>query len=168
MAEFVSSTHKGGCFCGAVTYEYCWDSEESKPVFAAYCHCQFCRSSRSVSAADILGVPIAAFKITAGEENLKQYKPSSGKVHKSFCITCGSTILQVCSKMRIVFSLSLVGRFKFISSFYPLTVQNNRALSVLRFTAFSPQLWRVVPRNSQTSLQHSNRFVYCVYSFIRH
>ena len=168
MAEFVSSTHKGGCFCGAVTYEYCWDSEESKPVFAAYCHCQFCRSSRSVSAADILGVPIAAFKITAGEENLKQYKPSSGKVHKSFCITCGSTILQVCSK-RIVFGLS----FKLVdlNLFPPSTrspCKNNRALWVLLFTAFSPQLWRVVPRNSQTSLQHSNRFVYCVYSFIRH
>ena len=101
MTEFVSSTHKGGCFCGAVTYEYCWDSEESKPKFAVYCHCQFCRSSRSVSAADILGVPKAAFKITAGEENLKQYKTSNGKLHKSFCITCGSTILQVCISKRV-------------------------------------------------------------------
>ena len=76
----------GGCNCGAVRYEV------TEPlVVASYCHCKRCQR-RSGTGASANGHPApGAFKIVAGEDRLRVWKPDSGG-EKWFCGDCGSAM----------------------------------------------------------------------------
>lgn len=76
--------HKGSCLCGAVTFEV----EGPLPPPDA-CHCTHCRkqSGHYFVSTD---VPRAALTIH-GAERLTWY-PSSEKVRRGFCATCGSAL----------------------------------------------------------------------------
>jgi hypothetical protein len=76
----------GGCNCGAVRYEV------TEPlVIASYCHCKRCqRRSGAAASANAHPAP-GAFRIVAGEDRLKHWKPEDGG-EKWFCGDCGSSI----------------------------------------------------------------------------
>jgi hypothetical protein len=83
----MSSTHQGGCFCGAVEIEVTGAPEEM-----GYCHCSSCRS--------YTGAPLVAFVLFKAE-NVRVTKGASliGRFRKSemserqFCTRCGGHIM---------------------------------------------------------------------------
>ena len=75
----------GGCNCGAVRFEV-----TSRLLLASYCHCKRCQR-RSGAAASANAHPAPdTFRIVAGEDKLRVWKPESGG-EKWFCGDCGST-----------------------------------------------------------------------------
>jgi hypothetical protein len=80
-------THKGSCFCGAVTIEV-----TGTPVEIGYCHCSSCRSYS--------GAPLVSFtlwkdenvRITKGAEFVGGYN-KTGKSLRRFCKKCGGRIM---------------------------------------------------------------------------
>jgi hypothetical protein len=76
----------GGCNCGAVRFEV------TEPLTGAgYCHCRRCQR-RTGTAASASGYPVpGSFRIVAGEDKLKAWKPEDG-FEKWFCGECGSAL----------------------------------------------------------------------------
>ena len=76
----------GGCNCGAVRFEI------TEPLASArYCHCTRCQRRTGTAASANASVVRGSFRITAGEEALKFWKPDDGAA-KWFCGECGSAI----------------------------------------------------------------------------
>jgi hypothetical protein len=76
----------GRCNCGAVQFEV-----SEPPVAAFYCHCRRCqRRSGAAASANAQPVP-GTFRIVAGEERLRVWKPEGGR-EKWFCGECGSAL----------------------------------------------------------------------------
>lgn len=74
--------HKGSCLCGAVSFEV---DRELKPADA--CHCSQCRKQSGHFWAS---TNVAREALTVhGAENLTWY-PSSERVRRGFCSTCGA------------------------------------------------------------------------------
>jgi hypothetical protein len=80
-------THKGSCFCGAVTLE-----ANGAPDVMGYCHCRSCRSWS--------GGPVNAFslwkpdavRVTSGGENIATYAKTPGSQRK-YCVKCGGHLM---------------------------------------------------------------------------
>jgi len=76
----------GGCNCGAARYEV------SEPfVSASYCHCSRCQRRTGTAAAANGRVAHGSFRIVAGEDQLRAWKPDAG-FEKWFCGECGSAL----------------------------------------------------------------------------
>ena len=76
----------GGCNCGAVRFEV-----TAPLALASYCHCKRCQR-RSGAAASANAHPAPdAFRIVAGEDRLRVWKPDGGG-EKWFCGDCGSSL----------------------------------------------------------------------------
>ena len=78
---------RGGCMCGAVQLEI-----ELPPKWCAHCHCGMCRHAHSSAFVTWVGVERDKFRLTAGEDSLVRYA-SSAAAQRSFCRTCGTTLL---------------------------------------------------------------------------
>lgn len=74
-------THKGGCHCGAVRFEV--EAPAAPDVMS--CTCSMC----AVTGFLHLIVAADAFRITAGEDNLTEYRFNTGTARHLFCKTCG-------------------------------------------------------------------------------
>jgi hypothetical protein len=76
----------GGCNCGAVRFVV------TEPlVVASYCHCKRCqRRSGAAASANAHPAP-GTFRIVAGEDRLRVWKPEGGG-EKWFCGDCGSSL----------------------------------------------------------------------------
>jgi hypothetical protein len=76
----------GGCNCGNVRYEV------TGPLSgASYCHCRRCqRRTGSAASANASAAP-GSFRVVAGEERLRVWKPDGGW-EKWFCGECGSSL----------------------------------------------------------------------------
>ena len=79
----------GSCNCGAVTYEAAGDV-----IFNLLCHCKPCSRSRGVSPTHVIGVADDDFKVTLGQDNIKEVQPNTGKMTHAFCTKCGCHIFQ--------------------------------------------------------------------------
>ena len=78
---------KGSCLCGAVQYE------TSVPLEGIdHCHCSMCRRAHGSAFATYGRVPNERYRVTAGADRVKVYQ-SSDAVRRSFCETCGSSLL---------------------------------------------------------------------------
>ena len=73
--------------CGAVRFEV------TRPLLGAlYCHCKRCqRRTGSAFSVSALMEP-GSFRITAGEDHLRSWRPPDDGWVKSFCELCGSQI----------------------------------------------------------------------------
>ena len=73
----------GHCLCGAVRFEV------DEPLLGAlYCHCTRCqRRTGSAFSASAITEP-GSFRITAGEEHVRAWRPPDGW-EKAFCGLCG-------------------------------------------------------------------------------
>lgn len=78
--------HVGGCACGGVRYVI---EGDLAPI--QLCHCSICRKSNGSAFAANMPIPAAAFRLTSGEELLREFESSPGK-RRTFCETCGSPI----------------------------------------------------------------------------
>jgi hypothetical protein len=76
--------YRGGCLCGAVTFEVALPA-----TFVGHCHCSMCRRAHGAAYVTWVGVPVGMFYLTKGKETLVDYQ-SSDHVTRSFCGRCGS------------------------------------------------------------------------------
>ncbi len=76
----------GGCGCGAVRFEVT-EALES----ANYCHCTRCQRRSGTAASANARVRPGSFRIIAGEESLRAWRPVDGW-EKWFCGECGSAL----------------------------------------------------------------------------
>lgn len=72
--------YKGGCQCGAVTYEVDVDLDG-----AITCNCSRCQKMGFVLAF----APRDRFDLKSGEDNLSEYRFNTGTIRHLFCKTCG-------------------------------------------------------------------------------
>jgi hypothetical protein len=80
----------GGCNCGAVRYEV------TEPlVRASYCHCKRCQRRTGTAASAQAHPAPGAFRIVAGRQKLRMWKPPDGAGEKWFCGECGSAMFGV-------------------------------------------------------------------------
>jgi hypothetical protein len=82
----------GSCLCRAVRYEC------SDPTHSVNCHCSRCRKSNGAAFATVLRVPLASFRIVAGEGSLARYESSPG-CERTFCKVCGSNLFSLRSAL---------------------------------------------------------------------
>lgn len=76
----------GGCGCGAVRFEV------SEPLVSSiYCHCTRCQRRTGTAASVSARAQPGSFRIVAGEDKLKAWKPDGG-AEKWFCGHCGSAM----------------------------------------------------------------------------
>lgn len=78
--------HQGSCLCGQIQFEC-----EQIIGDTVLCHCRSCRKSSGSAFGANAAVPIQAFRITNGDNLLKQFESSPGKV-RNFCGHCGSPL----------------------------------------------------------------------------
>lgn len=76
----------GGCLCGGVRYEV-----TAPPLSVGYCHCTRCQRRSGTAASAQARLAPGSFRITRGEELVREYAPSEGFL-KCFCSTCGSAL----------------------------------------------------------------------------
>lgn len=77
---------QGSCLCGGVRFEV-------DPPFlrASHCHCSRCRKHSGAFGGTQGRVPREKFRLLAGEELLRIYRPNGGMA-KVFCSECGSSL----------------------------------------------------------------------------
>ena len=77
---------RGSCLCGGVRFEV------TAPFRRAnYCHCSRCRKHSGAAALAQGRVAREAFRLLAGEELIRVFRPDGGAV-KAFCSVCGSSL----------------------------------------------------------------------------
>ena len=74
-------THKGGCHCGAVRFEV----DAPARLELTSCTCSMCSKTGFIH----LIVKDAEFRVTAGQDNLTDYRFNTGTAKHLFCKTCG-------------------------------------------------------------------------------
>jgi len=72
--------YKGGCQCGAVSYEVDVDIDQ-----AMTCNCSRCQKLGSVMAF----APRDSFKLKKGEDAVTEYRFNKKQISHLFCKTCG-------------------------------------------------------------------------------
>ena len=76
----------GGCLCNGVRFEYHGEIEE-----ISMCHCSMCRKAQGSAYVAISPIDSAKFRITKGQELLKEYRAVPHKA-RVFCSNCGSPL----------------------------------------------------------------------------
>ncbi|PAU51207.1 ribulose phosphate epimerase [Pseudomonas sp. PIC25] len=78
--------YTGSCLCGSVKYRI-----DAPIASLTHCHCSMCRKAHGAAFATYAGVPLDAFHITEGKDQLGVYH-SSVHVTRTFCKNCGATL----------------------------------------------------------------------------
>jgi hypothetical protein len=87
MSSTDANRARGACLCGAVRFEI-----EFPTKWCAHCHCTLCRRAHGAAFVTWVGVEEPRFRITHGADHLRHYA-SSPEALRSFCTSCGSTLL---------------------------------------------------------------------------
>src|ERR671936_500979 len=83
----MAETLRGSCLCGGVRFEI------TAPFLNAnHCHCTRCRKHSGTFGLTQARVPREGFRLLAGEELIRVYRPSDGGAVKAFCSVCGSSL----------------------------------------------------------------------------
>jgi hypothetical protein len=78
---------KGSCLCGSVVYEVL---QIDTPI--GHCSCHTCRKAHAAAFNTAAGVKHENFRWVEGQELLKSYESSPGKL-RYFCSNCGSHLI---------------------------------------------------------------------------
>lgn len=78
---------KGSCLCGAIEYEC-----STLDTAISHCHCHTCRKAHAAAFASTAGVIRENFSWVKGQELLKSFESSPGKL-RHFCSVCGSHLV---------------------------------------------------------------------------
>ena len=77
----------GSCLCGGVRFEV------TEPfIRASHCHCSRCRKHSGTFGETQARVPRSGFRLIAGAELLRVYRPAEDAAAKVFCSVCGSSV----------------------------------------------------------------------------
>jgi hypothetical protein len=88
------ATIKGGCLCGAVTYEV-----QGEPMFVGHCACENCQKTSGTGHSTVAAFPEAQVAIH-GQTTAYQGKGDSGQPTTSqFCPRCGTRLFTRASVM---------------------------------------------------------------------
>lgn len=79
---------KGGCLCGAVTYE-----TQAEPQIVGHCHCVDCRKSSGTGHGTHVGLLETDLTIEGAMKFYDHAADSGNIVSRGFCANCGSAIL---------------------------------------------------------------------------
>jgi hypothetical protein len=74
------TTHKGGCHCGKIAYEF--DGEIGEVL---ECNCSYCAKRGSL----LHFIPATAFRLSTPREALVPYKFNKRAIDHHFCAVCG-------------------------------------------------------------------------------
>ena len=74
-------THRGGCHCGRVRYEF----EAEPDLVVTECNCSVCCKSGHLGVI----VPKERFQLLSGEAHLSEYTFNTGTARHRFCRHCG-------------------------------------------------------------------------------
>jgi hypothetical protein len=85
----------GGCFCGALRYEF-----DGEPVFKGQCHCRECQFITGGHPNAVFGLPVAQFRYTKGTP--KSFVRDGSPTTREFCETCGTHILGRSGRLPLV------------------------------------------------------------------
>jgi hypothetical protein len=77
---------QGSCLCGGVRFEV-----TAAFLWANHCHCTRCRKHSGTYGGVQARVPRAGFRLLAGEDLIRVFRPGDGRV-KAFCSVCGSSL----------------------------------------------------------------------------
>lgn len=77
----------GGCLCGAVRY-----AVSGSFLRAGHCHCSRCRKHSGAAVCTQGRVRREDFRLLAGEEWIRVYRPAPDASVKAFCVVCGSSL----------------------------------------------------------------------------
>jgi len=80
-------TVRGGCLCGAVSFEVNLPSK-----WCAHCHCSKCRKAHGAGYVTWVGFESDQFVLKKGDHHLQWFESSPG-ARRGFCSACGSTML---------------------------------------------------------------------------
>ncbi len=78
---------EGSCLCGAIAYRL---SQLDGPI--GHCHCKTCRKAHSAAFATTARVLREHFSWTRGEDELRSFESSPGKL-RHFCVQCGTHLI---------------------------------------------------------------------------
>src|SRR3954469_3734741 len=81
------TTVSGSCLCGGVRFEVDLPFRR-----ANHCHCEFCRKHSGTFGLTQGRIPREQFRLLAGEELIRAYRPPDGGKGKAFCGECGSSL----------------------------------------------------------------------------
>jgi hypothetical protein len=82
------ATHlTGSCLCGGVRFEVTQSFRS-----ANHCHCSRCRKHSGAFGGTQARVPREGFRLLAGEELIRVYRPAEDAAVKAFCEVCGSSL----------------------------------------------------------------------------
>lgn len=83
----MTTTHTGGCLCGAVRYELA-----GAPLLQGICHCKNCQRQAGSGWSMLIMAPEAAVAIAGEVRTYQDRGESGGAVLRQFCPTCGSPL----------------------------------------------------------------------------
>jgi hypothetical protein len=83
----VNEPLRGSCLCGAVRFEVTLPFRR-----ANHCHCSRCRKHSGTFGLTQGRVPREGFRLLAGEELVRMWRPGDGGAAKAFCPVCGSSL----------------------------------------------------------------------------
>ena len=90
----MTKTMKGGCLCGAVTYE-----ASGEPMIVGHCHCIDCRKTSGTGHGTIFATSEDSVRMTGALASYARAADSGNIVKRHFCQTCGSPIYNTNSAM---------------------------------------------------------------------
>jgi hypothetical protein len=83
----VSLPLTGSCLCGGVRFEVTEPFRRS-----SHCHCSRCRKHSGAFGLTMGRVSREGFRLLAGEELIRVYRPAEDAAVKAFCEVCGSSL----------------------------------------------------------------------------
>lgn len=90
----MTNVMKGGCLCGAVTYE-----TSGEPAIVGHCHCIDCRKTSGTGHGTHVGIRMDGLRATGAMSSYRRPADSGNMVERFFCPTCGSAIYSTNSAM---------------------------------------------------------------------
>ncbi|KAI0061097.1 DUF636 domain protein [Artomyces pyxidatus] len=85
-------TYTGGCYCGDVRYEINLGSPDDART--SICHCGNCKKFFGSAFGLTAKVPKDTFKVVKGSTKKHVSPNGSSTLHREFCMTCGSGVLE--------------------------------------------------------------------------
>ena len=87
-------TIKGGCLCGAVTYEI-----TGEPMFAGHCGCESCQKSSGTGHNSVAAYPDGQIQRHGATTKYVEQGDSGQPTTREFCPTCGSRLFSSATVM---------------------------------------------------------------------
>lgn len=97
----MTTTHAGGCACGAIRYEV-----SDAPVFQNHCQCRDCQSRSGTGHGSYLTFPDRArVKLTGEAKHWGIVADSGNKKSHAFCPNCGAPVYLTFAAMPALFTV---------------------------------------------------------------